>query len=396
MASGALFGSSASRSQGKYLVEFRAGKMYMKGNMVHPDKRKGLVYVYQSDDSLMHFCWKDRTKNTVDDDLIIFPDDCEFKRVKQCTTGRVYLLKFKSTARKMFFWMQEPKTDKDEEYAQKVNDNLNNPPTPGQSRSGGLGALGGLPPELAAGLGGESELSSMLGNMSQQQLMQLLGGMGGMGGLSALMGGRPSSSMSDSPAPSRVQSSPGPRNTQRSSDDKSNRPVTAAALPSQTPKSTGASRTQPSTTIASTSAQPAAQAEASESSGRIQLSDLKKIITGMEGVEDEQMNLASVISPEQIAPVLANPDIQARLKPYLPEGELLPQTEGEVINTLSTPQFQQAMASFGAALASGQLGPLMGQFGLGEDVANAAAAGDVHAFAKAMQEAQKKEQEKKG
>ena len=65
---GALFGGSAgTRSQSKNLVEFRAGKMHMKGKMVHADKRKGQVYVYQSDDSLMHFCWKDRTKGTVED-----------------------------------------------------------------------------------------------------------------------------------------------------------------------------------------------------------------------------------------------------------------------------------------------------------------------------------------
>lgn len=39
-------------------------------------------------------------------DLIIFPDDCEFKRVNQCTTGRVYVLKFKAGSKRLFFWMQ--------------------------------------------------------------------------------------------------------------------------------------------------------------------------------------------------------------------------------------------------------------------------------------------------
>ena len=34
-----------------------------------------------------------------------------------------------------------------------MNDYLNNPPTPGSSRGGSGGGLGGIPPELAAGLG---------------------------------------------------------------------------------------------------------------------------------------------------------------------------------------------------------------------------------------------------
>ena len=74
----------------------------------------------------MHLQWNDRTSGTVEeDDLILKPDEVEF-----CTTGIVFLLKFKGSDKKMFFWIQEPKSDKDEEFCKKVNDFLNNPPSP--------------------------------------------------------------------------------------------------------------------------------------------------------------------------------------------------------------------------------------------------------------------------
>lgn len=68
--SSALFGASQT-ARSKNLVEFKAGKMNLKNKTVLPDKRKGLVYVYQSDDSLMHFCWKDRTTGIVEDVILI-------------------------------------------------------------------------------------------------------------------------------------------------------------------------------------------------------------------------------------------------------------------------------------------------------------------------------------
>eukprot|EP00064_Thunnus_orientalis_P017100 superscaffoldBa00003542_g17177 len=387
MSSGALFPSLVSGSRGsssKYLVEFRAGKMSLKGNVVTPDKRKGMVYIQQSDDSLIHFCWKDRTSGNVDDDLIIFPDDCEFKRVNQCTTGRVYVLKFKAGSKRLFFWMQEPKTDKDEEYCRKVNEYLNNPPIPGAPGSGS-----GSGHELSA-LGGEGGLQNLLGNMSHNQLMQLIGptGLGGLGGLGALAG----------PGLANLLGSGGPATSSSSS---SSRSQSAAATPSSggaprlsssqaptTPVTPAASAVSPTTVAPSTPAAaqtPLVPASVGSPSSHqpIQLSDLQSILATMSvpmaAAQGSAVDLASVCTPEMMAPILANAEVQQRLLPFLPSGESLPQSAEEIQNTLSSPQFQQSMSMFSSALASGQLGPLM----------------NVEAFAKAMQGSKGDSKEKK-
>ncbi|CAH2303156.1 proteasomal ubiquitin receptor ADRM1 isoform X1 [Pelobates cultripes] len=383
MSSGALFPSLVPGSRGstsKYLVEFRAGKMSLKGSTVTPDKRKGLVYIQQTDDSLIHFCWKDRTSGNVDDDLIIFPDDCEFKKVTQCTTGRVFVLKFKAGSKRLFFWMQEPKTDKDEENCRKVNEYLNNPPMPGA-----LGGSGSGGHELSA-LGGEGGLQSLLGNMSHNQLMQLIGptGLGGLGGLGALTG----------PGLASLLGSGGP--TTSSSSSSSSRSQSAAVTPSSTTSSTRTATAAPVTPAAVPAATPSpavssgngASAAASPTQP-IQLSDLQNILATMNvpatGEDGQRVDLATVLTPEIMAPILANAEVQERLMPYLPSGESLPQTAEEIQNTLTSPQFQQALSMFSAALASGQLGPLMSQFGLPAEAVDAANKGDIEAFAKAMQ-----------
>ncbi|CAB0006427.1 unnamed protein product [Nesidiocoris tenuis] len=106
----------ASPSRRNRLLEFKAGKMYMIGNMVYPDPRKGL-----DDFGTVHLCWMDRITGTVEDDYHTEPMDCTYQRIEKCKTGRVYVLKMKKTKRTMFFWMQEPKMDRDAFIAARVS-----------------------------------------------------------------------------------------------------------------------------------------------------------------------------------------------------------------------------------------------------------------------------------
>uniref|UniRef100_H2ZD03 Uncharacterized protein n=1 Tax=Ciona savignyi TaxID=51511 RepID=H2ZD03_CIOSA len=321
-----LFGNS-SGSSSKNLVEFRAGKMFLKGTTVSPDKRKGQVYVYQADDNLMHFCWKDRTSGRVEDDLIIFPDDCELKKVAQCKTGRVFLLTFKSSSRKLFFWMQEPKADKDDEYCKKVNDSLNNPPQPGQGSGGGSADLGGM----------DNNIQDLLNNMDQQQLLQLMAG-GGLGNL-----------ISPGKTAGRSRSS---RN-----------PAAAAA----SPRSTSITTPQRATETPATPAAPAAATPNTCSSAGCTTEPVARysISDGNSKARTQDTTSSSKHTFQ----------VQERLKPFLPEGQEFSSTEQELRDTVRSPQLRQAISSFGSALASGQLAPLLAQFGLPEAAQAAASKG---------------------
>ncbi|GAB5592837.1 hypothetical protein Unana1_07737 [Umbelopsis nana] len=165
----------------KHLVEFNAGKCYRDGSMLKPDLRKGVIYMDQTDDQLLHFYWKDRKANIVEDDLIIFAEEAEMVLVPECQTGRVYLLKFKSSSQKLFFWMQNASDSKDKENIERVNKLINDPQSAIDEQHGRNRRSVGDDEDSAA------DVLSLLGSsgqelgLTQEQIYQFLQSAGGVG-----------------------------------------------------------------------------------------------------------------------------------------------------------------------------------------------------------------------
>lgn len=375
MTSPVLFstGASPASTTTRNLVEFKAGKMEMRDKMVHPIKKQGLVYLRQSqDDNLMHFCWKDRQSGVVEDDLILFPDDCEFKRVKECTTGRVYVLKMKSSNRKLFFWMQESRTDKDDEFCKKINEMLNNPPRAGSDMSASS----------------DRDLQALFGNMTQEQVAQLLSSNGvSLASLLNSATGRSPSSNSGASASS-----------------------TASTTNSAPTSATSATGNNSSTT---------ATGGARESADN--LNDLRALISGalMEVNEDDAnalmgasqselqepaerdevreglapIDLSTAVDSESLAHLLNDEAFLRHVEPYLPPvnppatGEMpSDERKKQVSDSIRSSQFRSSLAQFCMAFQSGQLGPLMSQFGLSQACVEAANVGNLEAFVRALDE----------
>ncbi|CDW54285.1 proteasomal ubiquitin receptor ADRM1 [Trichuris trichiura] len=377
-----------------HLVEFRAGKMTVRGTTVYPDKRKGLVYVHQSHDSLMHFCWKDRGTGTVEDDLILFPEEVEFVFVPQCTTGRVYLLKFKNSSRKYFFWMQEPKTDKDEEYCRKVNDLLNRPPSTvsnngrkGNGRSGSavqesfaeqlgiMNQLLNLGSRRSSGSSSEWHNGS-LPSMNQNQLMELLDLMGNGGQVLEVRDPDHFLSALSSARAREV-------NAIRSS---------SAADASQTDASSPEAPTAEIEAFGTN-----APAGEDKGGGKIALSDLRSVLASLSARMHEgqnqavRVNLADVFVPTRLENIVKKPENLNRLCTYLPDEPGLTNEE-RVMEHLRCPHFQQALKIFSEALQSGMLGTLLQQFSFPPPVIEACANGDILAIALCIERAVSLEQ----
>ncbi|EKM49532.1 uncharacterized protein PHACADRAFT_33131 [Phanerochaete carnosa HHB-10118-sp] len=112
-------------------IAFKAGRAFRRGgsNWVDPNPTKGAIILQDGDDGLLHFIWKNRATDNVEEDLILFPGDASFVKVSQSAWGRTYVLKFSSSDQRHFFWMQNADSTRDVEFVENVNRLLADPET---------------------------------------------------------------------------------------------------------------------------------------------------------------------------------------------------------------------------------------------------------------------------
>ena len=149
----------------RHLHQFRAGRLIKRQNadgkeILAPDTTKGLIRVILDDEDLVRFQWIERSSagDAIGDpviDVVIFPHEATFEKVIYIACmilhahawmvshtlaytrkhiqvdrpggSRVFTLAFPTDAsdRNLFFWAQEPSTDRDSDDVDSINNGLN-------------------------------------------------------------------------------------------------------------------------------------------------------------------------------------------------------------------------------------------------------------------------------
>jgi len=354
---------SGGAPEAKGHVEFRAGILHLDGTTVTADSRRGKVRIVDGDEGYLKFQWVLRPAGTVELDLGIFPESMVWEKVPECKDGRVYLLRFRSGGSKRFFWMQEPKDDKDEELFNKVNQIFNNP----SSVNGGGAAAGGdamnLQPSAESAQGLEAmdpqQLESLMGDLSEDEIQELLA----------------------------AQAQFSQADTAPSESTEAKAQPSSTTVPSTPPPTAAVSTTAPNAPSRPTNPNPTSIATPSGSASAQVQSASQALLRAFQSLQAEQslgdvLTLESVLESERTVP-LVDDEMAEALAPFLPENQ---RSKADVIRHLRSPQFQQTVHRFTSLLNGHQYGALMSSLGLPNT-------GDigVNAFIQAIQNEAKKE-----
>ncbi|KAF7978479.1 hypothetical protein HWV62_45611 [Athelia sp. TMB] len=109
------------------ILSFKAGRAFRREgtNFVDPSPTKGAIELQTGEDGLLHFMWRNRLTNEVEDDRILFPSDATFEKVPQSSWGRTYVLKFSSSDQCLF----NGPAHRDAQFVRHINALLDDPET---------------------------------------------------------------------------------------------------------------------------------------------------------------------------------------------------------------------------------------------------------------------------
>lgn len=115
-----------------------------------------------------------------------------------------------------------------------------------------------------------------------------------------------------------------------------------------------------------------------------------ELFSGLQGGNDSVGNgrtidLSGSLNAEAIDKISIDSKKTANLAAYLPAIQTSKSPKQQIKDTIASPQFQQALSSFSAALQSGQLGPVVSQFELSSEAEASANTGDLERFVKALE-----------
>lgn len=142
---------------------------------------------------------------------------------------------------------------------------------------------------------------------------------------------------------------------------------------------------------------------------KVLLSELQSFLSGLKTSDGaggssngRTVDLSTAVNAETVT-FLTDAERTENLLAHLPNIDSNDNAKQQLRDTISSPQFQQALSMFSSALQSGQLGPVVSQFQLNDEAVAAATNGDLEQFVKALEKnakeivakATEKEQEKK-
>ncbi|KAJ1732037.1 hypothetical protein LPJ72_003630 [Coemansia sp. Benny D160-2] len=344
------------------LAEFRAGRMYRDGdtNWVLPDNRRGVCYVKkEEEDGLLRFVWKEKkpagggAAAAEVEELIVFPGDVRLERVKQ-SSGRVYVLRFQTSDKRLFVWMQGGDAARDEADVREMNLVLNGGDEEEEEEEeeeldeeedeedeedeaeaveemdANDDEAGAERSQLLRRRASSREAEALSHQREQSALARESPALGGAASLSsAQVGGVPGSSM-------RSMSTRAPGADVVAPFSSSDLDSLRDLLLMRTQGAGGRTRMQ---TRSRGTPQPAS---ASSAAGQLRLGD--------------------VLTPDNLVSVLSDEKLRAALFPTLPDS--MPHTRESLDQTVRSPQFRQALDALTYVLESGQMAPLVSQLGL--------------------------------